>query len=146
MSATPSSIQFFKADISYQIRSVNYLRLWLSEVALTEGKIVQDLNIILCSDEYLYKMNVDYLNHRTYTDIITFDQGTTKKAISGELYISLQRVRDNANSLKISVKDELHRVMVHGLLHLCGYGDKDPKSKKRMTTKEDFYLSMRSGF
>jgi rRNA maturation RNase YbeY len=146
MSAIPSSIQFFKGDISYQIRSVNYLRLWLSEVAQTEGKTVQELNIILCSDEYLYKMNVDYLNHRTYTDIITFDQGTTNKAISGELYISLDRVRDNANSLKISVKDELHRVMVHGILHLCGYGDKDPKSKKKMTLKEDFYLSKRSGF
>jgi rRNA maturation RNase YbeY len=146
MSAIPSSIQFFKADISYQIRSVNYLRAWLSEVAQTEGKIVQELNIILCSDEYLYKMNVDYLNHRTYTDIITFDQGTTNKAISGELYISLDRVRDNANSLKISVKDELHRVMVHGILHLCGYGDKDPKYKKKKTLKEDFYLTKRSGF
>ena len=92
MAPITSSIQFFKADISYQIRSVNSLRLWLSEVAQSEGRIVQDLNIILCSDEYLYKMNVDYLKHRTYTDIITFDQGTTKKSISGELYIKGEKV------------------------------------------------------
>ena len=104
---------------------------------------MEELNIILCSDEYLYKMNVQYLQHKTYTDIITFDQGTTQKVINGELYISLDRVRDNAKTLNISLKDELHRVMVHGLLHLCGYGDKNPAAKKKMTSKEDYYLGKR---
>ena len=136
-------ISFYTADLTYQLRSRNDLRKWLQLVAKSEGRSIEELNIILCSDEYLYRMNVQYLKHKTYTDIITFDQGTTKAIVQGELYISLERVRENAGSLGVSIKDELHRVMVHGLLHLCGYGDKNPAAKKKMTSKEDFYLSKR---
>lgn len=136
-------ISFYTADLTYQLRSRSDLRKWLQQVAKSEGRSIQELNIILCSDEYLYRMNVQFLKHKTYTDIITFDQGTTKAIVQGELYISLERVRENAGSLGISIKDELHRVMVHGLLHLCGYGDKNPVAKKKMTSKEDFYLAKR---
>jgi len=136
-------ISFFTADITYALRSRGNLRSWLAEVAGKEGFKIGELNIILCSDEYLYKMNVSYLKHKTLTDIITFDNSSGKGVISGELYISLERVRENAKHLNISLKDELHRVMVHGLLHLCGYTDKRPGEKKRMRDREDLYLSKR---
>jgi rRNA maturation RNase YbeY len=135
-------ISFFLADISYQLRSRLLLRHWLLKTINKEGYQPGDINIILCSDEYLYKLNVQYLNHRTYTDIITFDSSSGKE-LSGELYISLDRVRDNAREQKVSVSDELHRVMIHGILHLCGYKDKTSISKKRMSEREDYYLKRR---
>lgn len=137
-------IHFFEADISYSLRQKRKIKDWLVSASENEGKTIENLNIILCSDEYLYKLNLQYLNHRTYTDIITFDQSIDKKNISGELYISLERVRDNAQSLSLPVRDELHRVMIHGVLHLCGYGDKTPGSKKKMRTRENYYLAKRS--
>ncbi len=140
----PSSISFFNADVSYVLRSKNGIRLWLSDVVKKEGFRLGELSIILCSDEYLFKMNVQYLKHKTYTDIITFDQSESKGDVSGELYISLDRIRDNSKTLNIKLLDEIHRVIVHGTLHLCGYKDKDPKSKSKMTIKENFYLKKRS--
>lgn len=139
----PSSISFFNADVSYVLRSKNGIRLWLSDVIKKEGFRTGELSIILCSDEYLFKMNVQYLKHKTYTDIITFDQSESKGEVSGELYLSIDRIKDNAKTLNINLIDELHRVIVHGTLHLCGYGDKDPKSKLKMTRKENFYLLKR---
>ena len=139
----PSSISFFNADVSYVLRSKNGIRLWLSDVIKKERFQLGELSIILCSDEYLFKMNVQYLKHKTYTDIITFDQSESKCEVSGELYISIDRIKDNAKTLNINLIDELHRVIVHGTLHLCGYGDKDPKSKLKMTQKENFYLLKR---
>lgn len=140
----PASISFFNADVSYVLRSKNGIRLWLSDVIKKERFRLGELSIILCSDEYLFRMNVQYLNHKTYTDIITFDQSESEEEVSGELYISLDRIRDNAKALNINVLDEIHRVIVHGTLHLCGYQDKDPKSKSKMTSKENFYLRKRS--
>jgi probable rRNA maturation factor len=139
----PSSISFFNADVSYVLRSKNGIRLWLSDVIKKEGFRIGELSIILCSDEYLFKMNVQYLKHKSYTDIITFDQSESKGEVSGELYLSIDRIKDNAKTLNINLIDELHRVVVHGTLHLCGYGDKDPKSKLKMTRKENFYLLKR---
>jgi probable rRNA maturation factor len=139
----PSSISFFNADVSYVLRSKNGIRLWLSDVIKKEGFRIGELSIILCSDEYLFKMNVQYLKHKTYTDIITFDQSESKGEVSGELYLSIDRIKDNAKTLNINLVDELHRVVAHGTLHLCGYGDKDPKSKLKMTRKENFYLLKR---
>jgi len=136
-------VSFFTADVSYTIRSKNLIRKWLQGLISKEGKRVGQLGIILCSDEYLWNLNKDFLNHRTYTDIITFDQGVIEGEVSGELYISLERIRDNAKKFNVSVKDELHRVMVHGVLHLCGYGDKTPREKTRMTAKENEYLTKR---
>ena len=139
----PSSISFFNADVSYVLRSKNGIRLWLSDVIKKEGFQLGELSIILCSDEYLFKMNVQYLKHKTYTDIITFDQSESKNEVSGELFLSIDRIKDNAKTLNINLIDELHRVIVHGTLHLCGYSDKDPKSKLKMTQKENFYLLKR---
>jgi probable rRNA maturation factor len=136
-------ISFHKADVSYRLLHKDGISKWLTNVAGKEKFKIADLNIILCSDEYLYKMNVSYLKHRTYTDIITFDYSQGVSPISGELYISIERVLDNALKLALNSKDELHRVMVHGLLHLCGYSDKSAASKAEMRKREELYLSLR---
>lgn len=138
-----SPITFHKADIHYRLLKKEGISTWLVSVARREKYKISDLNIILCSDEYLYKLNVSYLKHKTYTDIITFDYSEGVSPISGELYISLERVKDNALSMGIKPSDELHRVMVHGLLHLCGYSDKNASDKAQMRKLEDFYLSLR---
>jgi probable rRNA maturation factor len=134
-------VSFFTADVNYTIRSKNHIRKWLQSLIGKEGKSAGQLSIILCSDEYLWNLNKDFLNHRTYTDIITFDQSTFKGEVAGELYISLERIRDNAKKFNATVKDELHRVIVHGVLHLCGYGDKTSRLKTKMTAKENEYLT-----
>lgn len=136
-------ISFFTADITYSLKSRTNIRHWLLKVASSEKKRISSLNIIFCSDDYLYKMNRQFLKHNTFTDIITFDNSVDLKHISGELYISLDRIRDNAATLGVTIKDELHRVIVHGLLHLCGYTDKTPSDRKKMSLKEDFYLQRR---
>jgi probable rRNA maturation factor len=136
------SIQFFNADVAYTVKNKTILRSWISAVIRKEGYSLDDLSIIFCSDEYLYKMNVEYLKHDTYTDIITFDLSTVKKQINGELYISIDRVRENAKSNLVPISNELHRVMIHGTLHLCGYKDKSPQSKKLMTSRENESLKL----
>lgn len=135
-------ISFFLADVSYQLRNRRLLREWLLKAIGKEGYSPGEINIILCSDEYLHKLNVQYLGHNFYTDIITFDT-SAKKMLSGELYISLDRVRENAMTIRCSTSEELHRVMIHGVLHLCGYKDKDCRSKKKMSEREDYYLNKR---
>jgi len=100
------------------------------------------LNFIFCSDNYLLKINVEHLNHDTYTDIITFDYSKEDR-ISGDIFISIDRVEENAKSHKTSFENELHRVIIHGVLHLLGYGDKEPGQKAEMRQKEDFCLSLR---
>ena len=120
---------------------------WLEEVIKREGGILAeegDLNYIFCTDDYLYQMNVEYLQHDTLTDVITFDnsEDTADKIIEGDIFISLDRVRDNAQSLNNEEEVELNRVIVHGLLHLLGYGDKTPADERLMRQKEDFYLAI----
>lgn len=136
-------VRFFTADVSYLVRDKGKIQDWLKRVADQEKSSIDELNIILCSDGFLYRMNVEHLSHDTLTDIITFDYSTSKKCLNGEMYISLDRVRDNAKELKNSIKDELHRVMVHGLLHLCGYSDKKKSESALMRLKEDGYLKRR---
>jgi rRNA maturation RNase YbeY len=116
---------------------------WLMQTAATEKSSIEDLNVIFCTDAFLHDLNVGYLSHDTYTDIITFDY-TKASGVNGELYISLDRVKENATQLDIILIDELLRVIVHGLLHLLGYGDNTSDQKKAMTLKEDYYLSLRS--
>jgi rRNA maturation RNase YbeY len=137
-----NKISFFVEEITFRIRNKKLLRNWLSNSIASENKRVGELNIILCHDDYLYKMNLEYLNHDTLTDIITFDYSETN-TISGELFISITRVKVNAKIYSKTIVDELHRVIIHGILHLCGFGDKTIPEKEIMTTKENFYLSQR---
>ncbi len=134
------SIQFFNQQINFALKGKLQLRKWLAAVATLEGFNIIELNYIFCSDEFLHQMNVHYLNHDTLTDVITFDNSIIKGEIIGDVFISIERIKKNAITYNVTVADELHRVMVHGLLHLCGYKDKTAKSKKVMTEKEDFYL------
>ena len=108
-----------------------------------EHEIVQ-LTYIFCSDEYLHRVNVEYLDHDTYTDVITFDNADDADIIEGDVFISVERVRENAAKLGVTFRDELHRVMIHGMLHLLGYQDKDLLSQTAMRKKEDDCLSLRT--
>lgn len=114
---------------------------WLSEVAAKENKELGEVNIIFCSDDYLLQMNREHLDHDYYTDIITFDY-VEGSILSGDLFISVDRVRDNAASFEVDIKQELFRVVVHGFLHLAGYGDKSEDEEKEMRSKENTYLKI----
>ncbi|AQW93904.1 rRNA maturation RNase YbeY [Elizabethkingia anophelis] len=112
---------------------------WLEKLILEEGKKPGDINYILCNDEYLLEINRQYLDHDYYTDIITFDY-CKGKIISGDIFLSLQRVLDNASMLETKQEEELNRVLAHGILHLCGYKDKTEEEQKTMRSKEDYYI------
>ncbi len=130
-------------DVKTIVRGKRNIYSWLNTVAVHENKTIQLLNIVLCSDEFLLTLNQKHLNHDYYTDVITFDLSEQSGLIEGEIYISVDRVKENAKLLQQQFIDELHRVMVHGLLHLCGYKDKTPSQQKIMRNKEDEYLSLR---
>lgn len=105
--------------------------------------VVEDINYIFCSDRYLLKMNKDYLSHNYYTDIITFDNSTSQGKVEADIFISSDRVRANAETFKSNFRDELHRVMIHGALHLMGFKDKNAKDEKAMRKAEEFWLAKR---
>ncbi len=137
-----TAIFFHLEDLNYKLEHKKAIKEWLLQTILSEEKTPGEINIILCSDTYLHKINVDYLEHDTYTDIITVDY-VKGNLISGDLFISVERIKENAKQLNTGLKNELHRVMVHGVLHLLGYKDKQATDKELMTSKEDFYLSLR---
>lgn len=137
-------IQFFFENIQEIPLDAN-LKLWLEHMIRSEEKKLGDINYIFCDDEYLLKINQDYLQHDYYTDIITFDYVKGKK-ISGDIFVSVTRVSENAPLLSKSFDEELHRVIAHGVLHLCGYKDKTEAEIKEMRNKEDFYLNAISEF
>jgi probable rRNA maturation factor len=118
------------------------LRKWILAAIKKEKFTLSSLNYIFCSDDHLLSMNISHLHHKTYTDIITFDLSSEKKKITGEIYISIDRVKENAAIYKVPFSTELKRVMIHGVLHLCGYKDKTEKDVKRMRAREDFYLPL----
>jgi probable rRNA maturation factor len=138
------AIQFFEEDISYKIKNKTAVRQWINETVLAEGFKLKELNYIFCSDDYLLQINQQYLDHDTYTDIITFDNSEKDKVIVGDIFISIERIRENALKFNITETDELHRVIIHGALHLLGYKDKSTADKQKMTLKEDFYLNLRT--
>jgi rRNA maturation RNase YbeY len=132
-------IQFCTEDITFSLKEKLKHKAWLNEVAKQEGKKILELTYVFCSDEYLLQINQEYLNHDTLTDIVTFDNSEDPKKIEGDIFISIERVKENGNKLGTS-ETELKRVMVHGLLHLLGYKDKKKEDKTLMTEKEDFYI------
>ena len=137
------SINFFEEDISFKLKDKNKVKAWIKSTIETEGYKLNELNYIFCSDQHLLKINQQYLDHDTYTDIITFDNSEIERVIVGDIFISIERIRENAAKFKITEIDELHRVIIHGALHLLGYTDKTPVTKQKMTQKEDFYLNKR---
>ena len=137
-------ITFFEEDISYNIRNKIKLKQWIKAAIIEEGFRLDELTYVLCSDEYLLKMNQQYLDHDTYTDIITFDNSEEEGIITGDIFISIPRVKENAEKFSVGEADELHRVIIHGTLHLLGYKDKTAAEKKKMTQKEDYYLAKRA--
>lgn len=137
-------INFFTEDISFSLKQKGLVRTWIRNTIIAEKHRLRLLNFIFCSDAYLLNINQQYLNHDTYTDIITFDNSAVKQEIVGDIFISVERIRENAVELDVNEKDELHRVMIHGTLHLLGYPDKGKSAKALMTEKEDLYLSKRA--
>jgi rRNA maturation RNase YbeY len=136
-------IHYFYEQIDFKIETPRKASTWITLVAKTEKKEIGDLTYVFCSDDYLLSLNQQFLKHNTLTDIITFDYSEGKKELSGEIYISIDRVADNAAKFKTDFQDELHRVMIHGVLHLVGYKDKKPAEKARMRKKEEACLSLR---
>jgi rRNA maturation RNase YbeY len=132
-------IQFCSEDITFSLKEKLKHKAWLNEVAKQEGKKILELSYVFCSDDYLLQINKEYLNHDTLTDIVTFDNSEDPKKIEGDIFISIDRVKENGEKLGTSAT-ELERVMVHGLLHLLGYKDKKKEDKALMTEKEDFYI------
>lgn len=139
-----AAVDFFAQDISFKLRKPRKTKQWILEAIARERKQLEHLNYIFCSDAYLLSMNEQYLNHKTLTDIITFDNSGKKGIIEGDIFISIERVKSNAEELQTSFDEELHRVMIHGVLHLIGYSDKSVTAKVRMRKKEDAYLSLRN--
>ena len=131
----------FNSQNEFHIDKEEQVLNWLNSVAEMENHQVGELGYVFCSDEYLLDINIQYLDHDTYTDIVTFDykEGTV---LNGEMYISTERVADNAKQFSVSFDSELRRVMVHGLLHMCGFGDKTDEDTKLMRAKEDEYLKL----
>ena len=140
------SIHFFSENIQYTVRGKKKLREWIIDTALAEQAITGEINFVLCDDNFLRNINIKYLNHSTLTDILTFPMMEDESIISGDVFISLPRVRENAKKFNQGFENELHRVMIHGILHLLGYKDSSRDEKNAMTKKENFYLDRLAKF
>jgi rRNA maturation RNase YbeY len=134
-------IQFFSTVGNISLKNRTVLKQFVASIFKSEGKKLKNLNYVFCSDDYLLEINRASLNHDYYTDIITFDLSDSRGIIEGEIYISVDRVKDNAKILSLTMQEEFHRVIFHGALHLCGYKDKTPRDLKAMRTAEDKYLT-----
>ena len=132
---------FYETDFKLTIE--NELSSWISSIILTEGFEEGDITYVFCDDEYLLSLNEEFLNHDTLTDIISFDYSLGKQ-LHGEIYISVERIAENASLFNVDFKDELHRVMIHGILHYCGYKDKTESEEILMRSKEDEALKLRN--
>ena len=136
------SVNFHFEKTRVSLKNRNGLKHFISELVTQEKKKLSNLNYIFCHDKDLLKINRKYLNHDFYTDVITFDLSSSQQEIFADIYISTDRVKENAKAVKSSLREELHRVMFHGVLHLCGYDDKTASQRNLMRTKEGFYLNL----
>jgi probable rRNA maturation factor len=135
------SIDFLSEGISFKPKNQNKIRSWIKDIIGSEGRTLSSLVYVFCQDSYLLSMNQDYLNHKTLTDIITFDYSEGED-VDGEIYISIDRVRENATKFEKTFEEELHRVMIHGVLHILGFKDKSLSHKSIMRKKEEACLSL----
>lgn len=131
----------FNYETDFKLQSESRYHNWLSAVVKSEGKIEGDINYIFCDDKYLHEINMQYLNHDDYTDIISFDYSVGNE-LHGDIFISVERVRENAQEFAVSFEDELHRVMAHGILHYSGYKDKLDADAEIMRSKEEEKMKM----
>ncbi|MFB6455994.1 rRNA maturation RNase YbeY [Chitinophaga sp. Hz27] len=131
------AIHFNDHEVKSGLKNKTRLKQYLTELFEKEGQGLSGLNYIFCTDDYLLEINKQFLNHDTYTDIVTFEMSEDPDVTEGEIYISFDRVKENAAKFDVSTEQELHRVIFHGALHLCGYKDKSKKDKELMTQKED---------
>ena len=131
----------FNYETDFNLDSEEATAAWLGNVITSENKKEGEINYIFCDDEYLHKINVEYLNHDTLTDIISFDYSMGNE-LHGDIFVSIERVKDNANDFNVSFEEELKRVLVHGVLHYCGYKDKGEDEELVMRSKEDEKISM----
>lgn len=133
----------FYSETDFKIEDTKALSHWISEIILHENHELGDLTYVFCNDDYLHKLNLQFLNHDTLTDIISFDNSLGKQ-IHGEIYISVERVKENAGTYQVAFLEELHRVIIHGVLHFCGYKDKTKKQQETMSCKENEALDLRT--
>lgn len=134
-------INFFSEEISFELPNSEKIQQWILQTIETENHLLEELNYIFCNDDYLLQMNLEYLDHDTLTDIITFDNSEEEGKIAGDIFISIERVVENAQIFEVSFENELQRVMIHGVLHLLGYADKGEENERLMREKENHYLS-----
>ncbi|MBL7873083.1 MAG: rRNA maturation RNase YbeY [Cyclobacteriaceae bacterium] len=137
------SIHFFSEGIKYTVVKPRKTASWIKAVIKKEKSLLSEINYIFCSDTYLLSLNQQFLNHNTLTDIITFTNSTQNGVLAADIYISVERVKENADKLGVLFEDEIHRVMIHGVLHLLGFKDKKPAEKALMRKKEEACLSLR---
>ncbi len=133
----------FNYETDFKLTSEKDISIWIETTISEEGYKLEEINYVFCDDEYLHKLNVEFLNHDTLTDIISFDY-SIGKIIQGDIFISVERVEDNAKDFGALFEDELHRVIIHGVLHYCGYKDKTEDDAKVMREKENHYLQQLS--
>lgn len=131
----------FNYEIDFELENETEISNWLSQVILSENKKEGEINFVFCDDDYLHKLNVEYLNHDTLTDIISFDYSVGNE-LHGDIFVSVERVRDNALDFNTEFEDELKRVLVHGILHYCGYKDKTENDEILMRSKEDEKIAL----
>lgn len=136
------SINFFTEDISFSLKEKRKRKVWLKQLAKAENHEILELNYVFCSDEYLLSINIEYLDHDDYTDIITFDNSEENKTIEGDIFISIERVKENSKIHQVDEKTELSRVISHGLFHLLGYKDKSKAEAELMRIKESFAINL----
>lgn len=130
----------FNYETDFKLKNESLISNWVSNTIKLEGYKEGDINYVFCNDEYLHNLNVEFLDHDTLTDIISFDYSVGKE-LHGDVFISVERVRDNAKDFTTEFELELHRVIIHGILHYCGYKDKTDRDKSQMRSKEDEHLS-----
>jgi probable rRNA maturation factor len=135
-------IYFHNEDSAFVPKNKGLLRDWIKSAIREEGRVPGELNFIICSDNYLNRINQEYLEHEELTDIITFDY-CSGNTVTGDIFISYERIAENAGLFKVLPEHEFHRVVIHGVMHLCGYKDKKPSDKKMMTDMENKYLGKR---